>query len=140
MLQEAPSPSAAATGRISATDPGRRHGTLHGVDRIVVQLVELLGRAMPVADVGLLPCFPVPFFYFDATVLLDAMFRPLVDQFAPLRIILGRVSPTCVNLVISGIRRPVMLVRLWLQGKLPRHEANLDVRPNAAIQIRGENP
>ena len=67
---------------------------------VVVQLVELLGRAAPVADVRLVPHLPVPLLHFGAAVPLDAVLRPLVDELAPLRVVLRRVGPAGVDLVV----------------------------------------
>ena len=131
---------AAAAGRVGAADPGRRQRAAHAVDGVVVELVELLRRAAPVADVRLVPDLPVPRLHLGAAVLLDAVSRPLVDQLAPFRVVLRRIGPAGEDLVVPGRGRPAMLVRLRLHGELPRHEADLHVRLDAAFEVGVEDP
>ena len=117
----------------------RRQRPPHAVDGVVVQLAELLGRAAPVADVGLVPGLPVPGLDLGLAVLLDAVLRPLVDEVAPLLEILRGVGPAGVDLVVLRGRRPRVLVGLRLHRHRLRHEADLDVRLDAALEIRVED-
>ena len=103
---------AAVAGGVGAADLRRRQRPPHAVDGVVVQLAELLGRAAPVADVGLVPGLPVPGLDLGLAVLLDAVLRPLVDQVAPLLVVLRGVGPAGVDLVVLRGRRPRVLVGL----------------------------
>src|SRR5688500_9810449 len=47
-------------GGMRSADASRRKDTLHAVGGVVVEFSELFRRAAPVADVGLVPHFPVP--------------------------------------------------------------------------------
>src|SRR5438046_8757542 len=51
-------------GGIRAADASIRQRSHYGIDRIVVSLEELLGSALPVRDVRLIPNFPPPGFTF----------------------------------------------------------------------------
>src|SRR5207248_2804205 len=65
---------------------------------------------------------------------LDTVPHPPEDQLAPLAIILGRIRPAGGQLP-SAPGRPVMLVRLGLDGEGPGHEADLDVGPDPALEV-----
>jgi len=67
------------------------------------------------------------------------MFRPLINQLRPLRVVLRWIRPARVNFVVARLRRPRVLIRLRLDRKLLRHETNLRVRPHAAFKIRVED-
>src|SRR5207248_6383476 len=111
----------------------------HPIDRVIVQLSKLRRCAAPVADVGLIPDFPVPGLDFSAAILLDAMFGPLEDQLCPLRIVLRRISPACIDLLVTRARRPTMLIRLRLDRQIFWHEANLRIGTHAPSEISIED-
>ena len=118
----------------------RRQRAAHGVDGVVVQLVKLLRRAAPVADVRLVPDLPIPRLDFLAAVSLDAMLHPLVDQLAPTSRSPSADRPSRCRSLRSAPRRPLVLVRLGLDRKVLGHEADLRVGPHAALEIRVEDP
>src|SRR6185436_18760422 len=120
--------AAAVAGGVRAADARRGQCAAHGDDGVIVQLEEFLGRSAPVTDIGLVPNLPVPRLDFGAPVFFEAVLRPLKNEFGPLFIILWRVGPPGVNLLVTGPRRPFVLIRLRLDGKIFRHEADLDVR------------
>src|SRR6185295_11903974 len=70
-------------GHVRAADARRRQRALQAVSREVVQLLKLLRRAAPVADVRLVPDFPVPTGDLGPAVLRHRVLRPLVDEVAP---------------------------------------------------------
>ena len=76
---------------------------------------------------------------FGLAVLLDAVLRPFVDQVAPLLVVLRGVGPAGVDLVVLRGRRPRVLVGLRLHRHRLRHEADLDVRLDAALEIGVED-
>ena len=114
-------------------------GATHRVDGVIVQLVKLLRGAAPVADVRLVPHFPIPALDLGLAVFLDAMFGPLENQLGPLGVVLGRISPAGVNLVVLRERGPVMLIRLRLHGKFLGHETDLRIRLHAAREVGVED-
>src|SRR5262245_25355665 len=100
-----------------------------------MQLAKLLRRAAPITDVGFVPNLPVPLLDFDAPITLDTMFRPLINQLAPLGVILRRVGPTSENLIVLSRWRPMMLIRIRFDRKVLRHETNLHVWPDALLKV-----
>ena len=139
VLEEVAHERAAAAGDVRSADARRRQRAAHGVDRVVVQLVEFLRRAAPVADVRLVPHLPVPRLDFARPYRSTQCFDPLVDELAPLRVVLRRIGPAGEDLVVPGRGVHVVLIRLRLRRQRLRHEADLRVRPDAALQIRVED-
>ena len=130
-------------GRPRPRDLGPSHprggqGALHGVGRMVVELMVLFGSPPPVEDVRLVPDLPVPLLNLRPPVAGHAVRRPLEDQLAPLAIIAGRIGPAGGEL--AAPRRPVMPVRLGLDGERLGHEADLDVGPEPPLEIGVEDP
>ena len=64
-------PRAVGTRHFRSADPRRRHRALQPVGREVVELHVLVGRAVPVADVRLVPDFEPPALDLAPSVLLD---------------------------------------------------------------------
>ncbi len=125
--------------RVRPAHPGRGQGAAHGVHGVVVELVELFGSAFPVADVGLVPDLPVPLLDLGAAVLLDGVLDPLVDELGPLGVVLRRIGPAGVDVVVGQARTPLVLVRLRLDGERLRHEADLRVGLEPALQVGVED-
>ena len=125
--------------RVRPAYPGRGQGAAHGVHGVVVKLVELLGRPLPVADVGLVPDLPVPALHLGAAVLLDAVLDPLVDQLGPLGVVLRRMGPAGVDVVVGQTRTPFVLVGLRLDRQRLRHEPDLHVGLHATLQVGVED-
>src|SRR5467141_1546904 len=65
----------------------------NGIGRVVVEFEEFLGSALPVSDIGFIPDFPQPGFYFRVAVALAKMPNKLKNDFRPLLIVLRRVGP-----------------------------------------------
>src|SRR5438477_12266006 len=129
----------AASRCISAANPCSGQGAAHGIDGVVMQFKKFFWRAAPVTDVRLIPDLPVPRLHFSAPIFLDAVFRPLVDQLGPLLVIRWRIGPAGENRAVILARAPMMLIRLWFDGKLLRHETDLGVRPHSALQAGVED-
>ena len=125
--------------RVRPAHPGRGQGAAHRVHGVVVELVELFGSSLPVADVGLVPDLPVPLLDFGAAVLLDGVLDPLVDELGPLPVVLRRIGPAGVDVVVGQARTPLVLVRLRLDGERLRHEPDLRVGLEAALQVGVED-
>ena len=68
------------------------------------------------------------------------MLHPLVDELAPLRVVLRRICPAGVDLVVRQPGPPLVLIRLGLHRQRLRHEADLRVRLHAAREVCVENP
>src|SRR5262245_48354458 len=102
MLQKVAGESPAATGRVRTADARRGQRAADSGDGKIVKLVKLLGCAPPVADVRLVPNLPVPGFDLFAAVTIEAMPHPLINEFAPLVVVLGRIGPARVNLFVAG--------------------------------------
>src|SRR5205814_2196350 len=93
----------------------------------------------PVADVRLVPDLPIPGLNLSAAIFFDAVFRPLEDEFRPLRVIFRWMGPAGVYFVVARAWRPPVLIRLRPARKILWHETNLHVRPHAAFKIRIED-
>ncbi len=140
VAQERRGAIAGRTGGIGAAHPCRWKRPLHRVGGVIVELPILLGRAFPVADIGLVPDFPEPRFYFLAPVLPHAVRHPLVDQLGPLGIVLGWIRPAQEDVVVLVAGRPMVAIRLRVGGERLRHEANLHQRLHLALHIGIEDP
>ena len=94
----------AAPGPVTCGPPMRAVGSARfsAVGGVVVELVELLRRAVPVADVRLVPDFPVPALDFALAVPLDRVAHPLVDELAPLVVVLRRIRPAGVDRAVAA--------------------------------------
>ena len=104
----------AITGGIRAADSGRRQRTTHGIDSIVVEFAEFLGRTFPVRDIGFVPYFPIPRRDLGGAVARDAVRDPLINELGPFRVILRRVGPAGVNFAIRKPWAPLMLIGFGL--------------------------
>ena len=132
-------------GRLRSSRPGDlraahargRQRPLDGVCGVVVEPVVVLGRLPPVHDVRLVPDFPIPSLDLGAAVAAGTVGHPLVDQLAPLAVIAGRIGPAGGD--IAALWRPVMLVGLGLLRQRLRHEADLHVRFQAALEVSVED-
>ena len=119
----------------------RRQRAAHGIDGVIVQPVKFLRRAAASSR-----CWPrstisqYQLFHFCTPVFLHAMFRPLINQFRPLRIVLRRISPAGVNLVVFRAGLPAVLIRLWLG------DSSLGMKPishvwfGGRVEVGVENP
>src|SRR5262249_24430502 len=114
MLQKVAREASAAACRVGAADTRRGQRAADGCDGVVVQLMKFLRRPTPIANVWLVPDFPVPRLDLFAAVSLQTMPHPLTDQLAPLVIVLRRIGPAGKNLVVPRSRRPVVLIGLGL--------------------------
>jgi hypothetical protein len=122
-----------------SADSRRRKRALHRRSRVVVQLVVLFRSSVPIRDIGFVPDFPIPGRHLVLPVLLHAVLHPLVNQLAPFAVILGRVRPSDGVIPVRGAGNPGRAIRLRLRRERLRHEADLDERLSARLQIRVEN-
>src|SRR3990172_12740338 len=63
------------------------------VHAVIVQFEILFRRALPVADVWLIPQLPKPGFDFFHAIAVDGMPDPSIDQLGPFFIVLWRIGP-----------------------------------------------
>ena len=140
VFEEFPHELAAAACDVWSAHPRRRQRAAHARHSIIVQLAELLRRAAPIADVRLVPGFPIPGLDLGAAISLDAVFCPLVNQFLPLGVVLRWIRPPGEDFVVLGRGGPMVLIRLRFDRKVLGHETDLHVRTEAALQISVENP
>ena len=110
----------------------------HAVDRVVVELVVLLGRRLPVEDVRLVPDLPPPALDLGPAVALDRVLHPLLAQRAPLVVVLRRVGLPPVHRR-ALVRRRVVRVEVGPRGERLRHEADLDERLRTPREQRVED-
>ena len=82
--QDALGALAVRTGDMRAADARGRQRALQAVGRVVVQLLELFGRAAPVTDVRLVPDLPIPALDFVASRTVRPSASPTDDQLAPI--------------------------------------------------------
>ncbi len=130
---------AARTGGVRAADAGHGQRPLDRIGRVVVELEVLLRRALPVADVGLVPDLPQPALDLGAPVALDRVTHPLVDQLSPFAVILRRVRPAGPDRRARLVEAEAVLVWLRLDGERLGHEADLDQRLHAALDVAVED-
>src|ERR1035438_10685995 len=123
----------AGSGR--AADARRWQSALQRRGSVVVQLVVLLSRAFPVADVGFIPHLPIPALDLAPAVAPNRMEYPLAHQFPPPGVVFGRVRPA---LAVVGLR-PVAGIRLRMDRQRFRHEADLYERLGAGSDVRVED-
>ena len=131
-LEEIPARTA---GEVGTADFRSGDGAADRLDRVVVEFEELVAGAAPVTDVWLVPGLPIPLEHLVPAVFLHRMFRPLIDKLLPLRPVLRRIGPAGVDFVVFRCRRPVVAVGLGFHRECFGHEADLHVRPHAALQI-----
>src|SRR6267378_8220846 len=84
-------------GGIRAADARFGKRSQNGIGRVVVEFEEFLGSALPVSDIGFIPDFPQPGFYFRVAIALAKMLNKLKNDFRPLLIVLRRVGPAGKN-------------------------------------------
>src|SRR5437588_12926117 len=74
-------------GGIRAANAGFGKRSQNGIGRVVVEFEEFLVSALPVSDIGFIPDFPQPGFYFRVAVALAKMPYILKNIFMPLCIV-----------------------------------------------------
>ena len=92
---------AAGAGGAGAADAGVGEGFADAGDGVVVELEVLLGGALPVGDVGLVPDFKVPGGDLVAAVALDEVLDYAAAEFAPHGVVPGRASGTEPEMVLG---------------------------------------
>ena len=112
-------PATGSAGSVRAADLRRGQSPPDAIHRVIIKLVVIIGFAFPVTDIGFVPNFPVPLFYFRPPVLFDAMFCPLETKLAPFCVILGRITETHPRVKRSFRRRVmrIILVRRSTEGQ-----------------------
>src|SRR4051812_42063528 len=83
--------------RLGPADLRVRDRAAHAVHGVIVQLVKLLGRPLPVADIRLVPGLPPPPLDLFVAVALRTMLRPLETELAPSCVVLRRVRLPAVD-------------------------------------------
>ncbi len=111
----------------------------HRVRGVVVEFLIFFRRAFPVADIGLVPDLPQPGLHFLPAIPLHTVPHPLVNQFAPLVVILGRIGPPQKNIVVIPTRLPMVAIGLGVSGESLRHETDLHQRLHFAIDVTVED-
>ena len=81
--------------------PSGNDGT-NARDGVVVELPVVLGRCVPVVDVGLVPDFEVPLQHGLLAVALDEVRSHDADQFSPFLVVLRRVVGGLPLMVLLG--------------------------------------
>src|SRR6266404_2233786 len=109
-------------GRIGTADASFGERAQNGIDGVIVQLEEFVLRALPVADIRLVPNFPEPSFYLCVAVSCAKMADKLKNEFSPLLIILWRIGPAGEN----GALRKIVAIRLRMSGKRFGHKSDFD--------------
>ncbi len=124
---------------VGAADTRFGEGPADGAHRRIVQFEEFLARSAPVIlrQIGFVPGFEIPCPDLIAAITIDAMPDPLIDQFVPFGVVPGGIGPACLEVVEAGA--PGVLVRLRVGGQGLRHEAQFDVRLDAALQVGVED-
>ncbi len=130
--------SARSACRFRPADSSRWQCAAHAVHGVIVELEIIRPRTVPVANVRFVPDFPIPLAHFVRAVFFNAMFRPLINQFAPFCIIRWRIG------LASADRRHfidwrVVRIILRMGRERLRHETNFHVRFHAAFEISVEN-
>ena len=131
--------SARAARRFRAADARGRQRAAHAVHGVVVEFEIIRARAVPVADVRLVPDLPIPLFDLGRAVSFDAMFRPLIDQLAPFRVILRRIRLSARDRRAVVVDRRVVRIILRMRRQRLRHETDLHIGLDAAFEVGVEN-
>jgi hypothetical protein len=141
VLQETLHEAAAAAGSVGPADPRRGKGAAHRVHGVVVELVELLGRGVPVRRaVGLVPHLPEPGLDLGAPVARHAVAHPLVDQLRPLAVVGRRVGPAGADRIVLEARPPFVLVGKGPDREGLGHESDLGVGAHTPGSVGVEDP
>jgi hypothetical protein len=101
---------AATVRNIRTTDSGSWQRTSNRRDSSIMQIEELLGGSFPIVYVWLVPCLPVSCSSFRSAVAFDTMLGPLIDEFAPIVIVLRRLCPATKQFFESGTITEFVLV------------------------------
>src|ERR1019366_3324627 len=80
-------------GCAGSTNAGPWQRALHGSGGVIVELVVFLRSASPIGDVRLVPQLPTPGEHFILAVTLHRVADPLVHEFTPIPVVLGRIRP-----------------------------------------------
>src|SRR5262245_47039007 len=95
----------------------------------------LLGCALPIADVGLIPEFPIPFLHLLPAVALHAMRNPLIHELGPFLIVFRRIGPSCKYIFVGRSRFPVMAIRFRMNGQRFWHKSYFGHGPHASMNV-----
>ena len=125
---------AAGAGAAGAADAGVGQRLADAGDGVVVQLQVIGRRALPVADVGLVPDLEVPGGDFVAAIALDEVLDDAAHQFAPHGVVLGRALHGSFDGVGIGL-----LVGHGAAGEILGHEAELHHGAHAGALVLVED-
>ncbi len=108
------------------THPQTRISPLDGPGGVIVELKigRLFRLSSPKVDIRLIPDFEIPLRDFVHAVAIDQMFREVINQRLPFRIILRRRRKGMIPERVRGQRC----------SQRARHEAHLDEGPHAVVQ------
>ena len=124
---------------MSAPHAGRRERPFHGIDRVVMQLVEFVARATPVADIRLVPGLPVPFLHLRPGHISPRNARSTDKQVPP-----TWRNPSADRPIQCRFRHTWLWVSICVDKaraflRIPGHEADLRVGMQAALEIGVED-
>ena len=130
--------AARTAGGFRPTHAGGGKGATNAVHGVVIEFAVVGDGAMPVADVRFVPDFPIPAGDFGGTILLHAVFGPLIGKFTPLRIVFGRIG---LPGVVGGhfVNRRMVWIILGMGAEGFGHETDLDVGFETALKVSIED-
>src|SRR5262245_41801793 len=83
---------------------------LNCICREIVELEVFFRSPLPVADVRLIPKFPVPRLNLGAAISCNRVAHPLVNQLCPFLVIARRIRPAGEDCVIGPLNSPFVTV------------------------------
>src|SRR5262245_13965219 len=94
------SPCTVGPGDVRPANSRRRQRVLYCISREIVEFEVFFGSPLPVADVRLVPKFPVPRLNLGTPISRNRVAHPVVNQLGPLSIIAWRIRPAGEDSVI----------------------------------------
>src|SRR5579863_9741679 len=135
LLQKSGSLWAAWRCRSRTTNFSRWQGTFNGIRAVVIQLVVFFRGAMPITNVRFIPNLPLPAFHLGFAIFINRVFHPLVDEFAPFRVVFRWLRPSNAVLIVLCARNPSWLVGVRSRRECLGHKPDLDEGLGACIQV-----
>ena len=132
-------PRTVRAGDFGSADPRRRQRALQAVSGVVVQLLKLLGRAAPVADVRLVPDLPVPALDFAPCRTSTDSAAPTDRPARPTSRSRSAGTPSRCRCRCSCRPAPSRAGTGRAVRERLRHEADLDQRLHLPLDVRVED-